>query len=138
MTLRTFTSTHQPQSSGVTNNYGDSIVVNGPVSGSAFATGGNNTQTVTHGVDADALTSLVAQLRQVASTFELSGDDAQDLEEEIDLLEQVGADPAGAQGSGGQSSASWPPPLPLVSRQAPNWLYRQPSRPVQHYSADPP
>ncbi|MGW4984837.1 hypothetical protein [Streptomyces mirabilis] len=39
------------------------------------------------------MTSLVAQLRQVASTLELSGDDAQDLEEEIDLLEQVGADP---------------------------------------------
>ncbi|MGW4984838.1 hypothetical protein [Streptomyces mirabilis] len=32
MTLRTFMSTHQPQSSGVTNNVGDSIVVNGPVS----------------------------------------------------------------------------------------------------------
>ncbi|WP_416963868.1 hypothetical protein [Streptomyces sp. Agncl-13] len=92
MTLRTFMTTQQPQSPGVTNNFGDSIVVRGSVSGSALATGGNNTQTVTHGVDASALASLITQLRQVAPSLQLPADDAQDLFEEIDTLERDGDD----------------------------------------------
>ncbi|WP_406368330.1 hypothetical protein OG788_46515 [Streptomyces sp. NBC_00647] len=92
MTLRTFMTTQQPHSPGVTNNFSDSIVVHGAVSGSALATGGNNTQTVTHGVDANALASLITQLRQVAPTLQLPEDDVQDLSEEIDTLEREGDD----------------------------------------------
>ncbi|MET9462450.1 hypothetical protein ABZY05_46885 [Streptomyces canus] len=93
MMLRTFMTTQQPQSPTVTNNFGDSIVVHGAVSGSALATGGNNTQTVSQGVDADALASLVSQLRLVAPTLGLPADDAQDLAEDIDALEREGTDP---------------------------------------------
>jgi len=93
MTLRTFMTTQQPQASGVIHQYRDSIVVHGDASGSALATGGNNTQTVSQGVDADALASLVAQLRQVAPALELPEDDADDLAEEIDALEREGTEP---------------------------------------------
>ncbi|MEV5878000.1 hypothetical protein AB0L75_28000 [Streptomyces sp. NPDC052101] len=93
MTLRTFMSTQKLPSSGVTNNYGDSIVVHGDVSGSALVTGGGNTQTVNQGVNVDALVSLVAQLRQIAPALELRADDAQDLAEGIDALEREGAEP---------------------------------------------
>ncbi|MFD5633675.1 hypothetical protein ACFWJM_05955 [Streptomyces sp. NPDC127077] len=92
MTLRTFMTTHQPQSPGVTNNFSDSIVVHGSVSGSALATAGNNTQSVTHGVDAHALASLITQLRQVAPTLQLPEDNVHDLSEEIDTLEREGDD----------------------------------------------
>ncbi|WP_326757338.1 hypothetical protein OHB35_53200 [Streptomyces phaeochromogenes] len=94
MTLRTFMTTQQPQSSGVTHQYRDSIVVHGDAAGSNLATGGNNTQTVNQGVDADALATLVTQLRQVAPTLALPEDDAEDLAEEIDTLEREGTEPS--------------------------------------------
>lgn len=92
MTLRTFMSTQQPHSSSVTNHFG-SIVVQGNATGNNLATGGGNTQTVNQGVDGDALASLVAQLRQIAPTLELSQEDAEELAEEIDTLESEGAEP---------------------------------------------
>lgn len=92
VTLRTFMSTQQPHNSGVTHHYSDSVVVHGGAPGSNLATGGGNTQTVNNGVDADALASLVTQLREVAPTLELSQEDEEDLVEEIDTLERQGAD----------------------------------------------
>ncbi|MEU0998999.1 hypothetical protein [Streptomyces tibetensis] len=80
-------STQQPHSSNVTNNYRDSAP------GSNLATGGGNTQTVNQGVDGHALASLVAQLRQIAPTLELSREDAEELAEEIDTLESEGVEP---------------------------------------------
>ncbi|MDH6552062.1 hypothetical protein [Streptomyces sp. SAI-041] len=84
--------TQQPQSSSVTNHFG-SIVGRGNATGNNFATGGGNAQTVNQGVDGDALASLVAQLRQIAPTLELSQEDAEELAEEIDTLEGEGAEP---------------------------------------------
>ncbi|MFF8919464.1 hypothetical protein ACF08M_40825 [Streptomyces sp. NPDC015032] len=78
-TLRTFMMTQPSQASGVTNNFYDSNVVQGDAPGSNFATGENITQAVNHGVDADALASLVAQLREIAPTLELAQEDAEDL-----------------------------------------------------------
>ncbi|WP_314414832.1 hypothetical protein [Streptomyces sp. DSM 40484] len=92
MLLRTFMTTQQPQSSGTTHQYRDSIVVHGDAADSNLATGGNNTQTVNQGVDTDALASLVIQLRQVAPTLALLEDDAEDLAEEIDALELEGTE----------------------------------------------
>jgi hypothetical protein len=93
MLLRSFMTGQQPQTSGVTNNFFRSNVVQGDAPGSNLATGDNVTQTVNQGVDADALTSLVAQLRQIAPALDLSDDNAEDLAEEIDALEREGTDP---------------------------------------------
>ncbi|MFE7469427.1 hypothetical protein ACFU6R_35730 [Streptomyces sp. NPDC057499] len=93
-TLRTFMMPQPPQVSEVTNNYTNSTVVNGNAPGSNFATGEDITQAINHGVDADALTSLVAQLRGIAPTLELAQEDAEDLSEEIDALEGEGSEPA--------------------------------------------
>lgn len=95
-TLRMFMSTQQPHSSNVTNHYTDSIVVHGSAPGSNLATGGGNTQTVNHGVDTEALASLITQLREVVPTLELSQADAEDLTEEIDTLAGEGAEPGRA------------------------------------------
>ncbi|MFD8724997.1 hypothetical protein ACFV2H_45385 [Streptomyces sp. NPDC059629] len=94
MTLRMFMTTQQPQPSSVTNNFNSGIVVHGSATGSNFATGGGNTQSLAQGVDADGLASLVAHLRQVASDLPLSQDDARDLAEDIDALEREGAEPS--------------------------------------------
>ncbi|MFB7337771.1 hypothetical protein ACFC00_40170 [Streptomyces adustus] len=91
--LRTFMSSQQPQPSNVTTNYRDSVVVHGNASGSNLAAGDNNTQTINHGVDADALASLITQLRAVAPTLDLPQEDAEDLTEEVDALEREGAEP---------------------------------------------
>ncbi|XUL90016.1 hypothetical protein ACQ86D_28050 [Streptomyces galilaeus] len=93
MTLGTFMNSQQRPPTGNVNNYISSNVVNGDMSGGNLATGGNNTQTSNHGVDADALTALVAQLREVAPNLGLSEEDAQDLAAEIDDLEREGAEP---------------------------------------------
>ncbi|MFD5015382.1 hypothetical protein [Streptomyces chartreusis] len=94
MTLRYFMTTSQPQSSNVTNNFNNSNVVQGDAPGSNFATGDNVTQSVNQGVDADALAGLVAQLREIAPTLDLSEDDAADLAEEIDALAAEGDEPS--------------------------------------------
>ncbi|MBK3624343.1 hypothetical protein JHN59_05705 [Streptomyces sp. MBT49] len=92
MLLRSFMNRQQPSGGSVSHYYG-SNVVNGAVSGGNFATGGNNTQTSNHGVDAESLAALVAQLREVAPNLGLSEEEAQDLAAEIDDLEREGAEP---------------------------------------------
>ncbi|MFC8429848.1 hypothetical protein, partial [Streptomyces sp. NPDC057253] len=86
-------STQQPHTSNVTNNYRDSVVVQGTPPAAILATGRGNIQTVNRGVDGDALASLVAQLRHIAPTLELSQQDAKELAEEIDSLESEGDEP---------------------------------------------
>lgn len=91
MTLRTFMATQQPPSGG-TRNYHGGVFVQGNVSNSNVAGGGNNSQAINQGVDADALVSLVSQLRQIAPALDLSEGDAEDLADEIDALEREGVD----------------------------------------------
>ncbi|UUU31914.1 hypothetical protein JIX56_19530 [Streptomyces sp. CA-210063] len=90
--LGSFMNSQQPPGASVTN-YISSNVVHGAVSGGNMATGGNNTQTSSTGIDADALAALVAQLREMAPNLDLSEDDAQDLADEIDTLEREGTEP---------------------------------------------
>lgn len=89
--LRSFMNSQHSQPS-TTTNYISSNIVQGDAPGSNLATGGNATQIMKQGVDADALASLIAHLREVAPTLQLSEDDAQDLTAEIDTLEQEGSD----------------------------------------------
>jgi hypothetical protein len=92
MTLRTFMNNAQSATPAVINYIG-SNVVQGDAPGSNLATGGNNTQTVNQGIDPNALAALVAQLREIAPSLGLAEQDAQDFAEEVDALEQEGADP---------------------------------------------
>ncbi|MFF9778296.1 hypothetical protein ACF1HJ_32140 [Streptomyces sp. NPDC013978] len=94
--LRTFMSSQQPNSSTVTNNYHHSNIVQGDARGSNFASGDNATQTVNHGVDADAFAALITQLRDVVPHLELSQEDREDLTEEIDTLAGEQTDPGAA------------------------------------------
>ncbi len=91
--LRTFLMTQPPQASGVTNNFYDSNIVQGDAPASNFATGEHITQTINNGVDADALASLVTQLRELAPMLELTQEDSEDLSEEIDALAGEGTEP---------------------------------------------
>ncbi|MET8420685.1 hypothetical protein ABZV41_34850 [Streptomyces sp. NPDC005098] len=90
--LRIFMTNQRPPAQ-VSHSYHNSNVVNGDAPGSNLATGGGNTQTVNQGIDAQGLAALVAQLREIAPNLGLSHQDAEDFNQEIDELEQEGADP---------------------------------------------
>ncbi|MEU8934383.1 hypothetical protein AB0D30_31430 [Streptomyces sp. NPDC048409] len=83
-----------PPHHGVTNYYSSSIYVRGNANNANLASGSHNSQTVSQGVDSDALASLVSQLRQVMPALGLQAADAEDLAEEVDVLEREGVEPS--------------------------------------------
>ncbi|MFD8079338.1 hypothetical protein ACFV3E_42720 [Streptomyces sp. NPDC059718] len=78
---------------GTTNNYHGSTVVHGEVSGGVVVTGDHNTVNAGNGIDAQALTSLVQGLRDVAPQLALDPVDAEDFDAEVVALEREGGDP---------------------------------------------
>ncbi|WP_406368332.1 hypothetical protein OG788_46510 [Streptomyces sp. NBC_00647] len=91
--LKTFMAKQQPRSTAsVTNNH-NSITVHGNTHKSNLASGSGNSQAITVNVNAEALTSLVSQLRQTTHALDLPTDDAQDLADGINALEREGSDP---------------------------------------------
>ncbi|MEU6814117.1 hypothetical protein [Streptomyces sp. NPDC046860] len=88
--LGRFMSRPQPQLGNEVTNYG--VYVGGNATHSNLASGSHNSQTINQGIDGDALTSLVSQLRAAASALTLPAGDAEDLAEEISTLEHEGVD----------------------------------------------